>query len=84
MGEAMLKSAPQLHCTAALRVRYVFYMRVPILSRMVGIYHFVEVGLSSHCYFTRVNLKKWSHSNFAFQSFYGFIGTQSNWKKVDE
>ena len=40
------------NCTAALRVRYVFFMRVPILSRMVGIYHFVEVGLRSHSWKT--------------------------------
>ena len=30
----------------------------------------IEVGSNiSHCYFTRLNLKKWAHSTFAFQSF---------------
>ena len=33
----------------------------------VNFFYYVEN--CTHCYFTRLNLKKWGHSNFAFQQF---------------
>ena len=36
----------------------------------------VTAAAGTHCYFTRLNLKKWGHSNFAFQYFQVFIYTQ--------